>query len=126
LRRRDSGFASTQSYTEGGDEGNVEVEDEEEEGEGWGGVKSKMEVPPPTSGMDKDWEEAQWRIKVQEERAVRPLRYSHSSISVISESRSQGYIDLRRATQLNPTDSHRSPESGYRGSRIAGGRSLPL
>jgi hypothetical protein len=39
-----------------------------------------MEVPPPTSGMDRDWEEAQWRIKVQEERAVRSLRHSYSSI----------------------------------------------
>lgn len=79
-RRRDSGFASIPTYAEGGDERNVEVEDEEEEGEGWGGVKSQMEVPPPTSGMDKDWEEAQWRIKVQEERAVRPPRHSYSSI----------------------------------------------
>jgi hypothetical protein len=78
-RRRDSGFASIRADTEGGDEGNVEVE-EEEEGEGWEGVKSKMEVPPPTSGMDRDWEEAQWRIKVQEERAVRSLRHSYSSI----------------------------------------------
>jgi hypothetical protein len=95
------------------------------EGEGWGGVKSKTEVPPPTSGMDKDWEEAQWRIKVQEERAVRPSRrpYLHSC-SRERATRTLARKVVRHAIHLNPTDTHRSPANGYRSSRIAGERSL--
>jgi hypothetical protein len=49
---------------QGGDE-------DEDEGEGgWGGVRNQVERAPK-SGMDEEWEEAQWRIRVQEERAVR-------------------------------------------------------
>jgi hypothetical protein len=51
----------------------VDVEENSEEGDGWGGsrVMDRLETSAVTSSdMDQDWEEAQKRIKVTEQRAV--------------------------------------------------------
>jgi hypothetical protein len=50
----------------------VEMQDATEEDDGWGGehISTTREVPVAQTGMDQDWEEAQRRIRVTEERAV--------------------------------------------------------
>ena len=52
-----------------------EDEDEEDEGEGWGGARGSRAASAPLRALQEDdWEEAQRRIKLKQERAVsRPL-----------------------------------------------------
>lgn len=46
------------------------VEAEEDDGDGWGGAKSRNVMQAPPAAANQDWEEAQRRMRLQEERAV--------------------------------------------------------
>jgi hypothetical protein len=49
----------------------LDEDDDDDEGDGWGGGRSTVPVADKARG-DVDWEEAQRKIRLKQERAVRP------------------------------------------------------
>jgi hypothetical protein len=73
-RKKEEGWGGSSDHESSGTPEIADVHEEEsEEGDGWGGSRSmgRRETTAVTSSdMDQDWEEAQKRIKVTEQRAV--------------------------------------------------------
>jgi hypothetical protein len=79
-KKKEEGWGGSSDHESSGTQENAHVQvAESEEGDGWGGSRSmdRREITAVTSSdMDQDWEEAQKRIKVTEQRAVSLANYA--------------------------------------------------
>jgi hypothetical protein len=79
-KKKEEGWGGSSDHESSGTQEAGDIQEEESEaGDGWGGSRSmdRRETKAVTSsGMDQDWEEAQKRIKVTEQRAVSLVSFS--------------------------------------------------